>query len=477
MKKNLLLCYTLWSFAVFGQPLTPTDLQRCQSMAAQVTIIRDHWGIPHVYGRTDAATVFGLLFAQAEDDFQRIEMNYIEKLGRLAEVKGEKWVYHDLQLRLLIDSTAAIADYQKAPNWLKKLLNAHADALNFFLHTHPDVKPLLLHRFQPWYPLLWTDGSIGAISTSTLTVEELHQFYGNDSWSIAPSEPDMQTGSNGFAFAPSVTTSGNAILYINPHTSFYYRPEVHVESEEGLHAYGAVTWGQFFIYQGFNAYCGWMHTSSNADVSDMYAEQVRRHNGLWQYRYDGRWKPVEVKNVAVNYRQNEQIKTKSFKTYWTHHGPVMAQRDSQWISLKSYNRSMRSLMQSWLRTKAKGFKSYQKVMNLSANTSNNTVFADKFGNIAYWHGNFMPKRSTAYNWGNVVDGTTSATEWGKLHKVAETVHSYNPPNGWLQNCNSTPYTSAGVNSPKPQDFKPYMAPDGENFRGVNAVRLFVRKGH
>ena len=483
MKK--LLFFLFFPIQIFAQKFTKTEITRFQQQAKRVEIIRDAWGIPHIYGKSDADAVFGLLYAQCEDDFKRVEMNYIEKLGRLSEIKGDKELYNDLQIKLLIDSVDAIADYKKAEPWLKKLLNAYADGINFYLHKHPEIKPALLTRFQPWYPLLWTDGSIGAISTADISNDEIKQFYsGNQLEGISKSKTVntsaafgdyQQTGSNGFAIAPSKTASGNAILYINPHVTFYFRPEVQVVSEEGLNAYGAVTWGQMFVYQGFNQYCGWMHTSSNVDVADMYAEKIVKKNDKLFYEYDQKLRLVTQKIVTLKYLEDGKLITKNFTTYYTHHGPVMAKRDGKWISLRSYNRSMTSLVQSWKRTKAQGFEDYKKVMDLKANTSNNTVFADAKGNIAYWHGNYVPVRDTNYNWGKVVDGTTSKTEWKGLHTVDETVHSYNPVNGWLQNCNSTPYTVAGENSPKRANFRPYMAPDGENFRGINAVRVLSRE--
>jgi acyl-homoserine-lactone acylase len=149
----------------------------------------------------------------------------------------------------------------------------------------------------------------------------------------------------------------------------------------------------------------------------------------------------------------------------------MAKINGQFLSVKSNNRDMRGLIQSWKRTKTKSFADYKKVMDLLANTSNNTVYADREGNIAYWHGNFIPKRDPKYDWSKPVDGTTSATEWKGLHTVNESVHIYNPQNGWLENCNSTPFTVAGKYSPNKEDYPAYMAPDGQNFRGINAVRI------
>jgi acyl-homoserine-lactone acylase len=475
MKKLLLLLFL--PLSLFAQKFSAKEIAGYQQQAKRVNIIRDNWGIPHVYGKTDADAVFGVLYAQCEDDFKRVELNYIEKLGRLSEVNGEKDIFNDLQIRLLIDSAEAVGDYEKAQPWLKKLLDGYAAGINFYLHTHPQVKPALLTRFKPWYPLLWTDGSIGAINTGNLTVKELTKFYSGDFTPTMENAPlkDQQSGSNGFAFGPSITESGNAILYINPHTTFYFRPEVQMQSEEGLNAYGAITWGQFFVYQGFNEFCGWMHTSNNVDIADMYEEKISNTSKGLKYEYDKKLLPVIQKKILIRYREGNELKSRTFKTYFTNKGPVMAIRDGKWISLRSKNRNTASLVQSWIRIKSKSFEDYQKAMDLKANGSNNTVYADAKGNIAYWHGNFIPIRDPKYNWASVVDGSTSATAWKGLHPVEESIHVYNPVNGWLQNCNSTPFSVAGINSPKKADYPTYMAPDGENFRGINAVRLLSRK--
>jgi len=474
MKKAIfLLSVIIFNSNIFAQPFSKNEISRWQQQAKNVTIIRDNYGVPHIYGKTDADAVFGLLYAQCEDDFRRVEMNYIEKLGRLSEVNGEKDLYNDLLIRLVIDSADAIKDFAKAPAWLKKILNGYADGINYFLYKNPQVKPALLTRFQPWYPLLWTDGSIGAISTGGISVEELKNFYSGKDEVLAKKEyvEEDPTGSNGFAFSPKITESGKAILYINPHVTFYFRPEVHMVSEEGLNTYGAVTWGQPFIYQGFNAHCGWMHTSSEADISDAYIEKLSQKNNQWFYEYDGKQKPVIKKPISIKYKAATGFETKVFNALFTQHGPIMAKRDGQYLSLRHNNRDTKGFMQSWLRTKTKSFADFKKTMDMGANPSNNTVYADAEGNIAYWHGNFLPKRDTKYNWSKPVDGSTSATEWKGYHTVDESVHIYNPQNGWLQNCNSTPFTVAGSSSPDKKNYPAYMAPDKENFRGVNAVRV------
>jgi acyl-homoserine lactone acylase PvdQ len=471
------ILFLFFPLSLCAQTFSKEEINRWEQQAKSVTIIRDNWGIPHVYGKTDADCVFGLLYAQCEDDFKRVEHNYIDILGRNAEITGENNLYNDLYTKLLVDSAGAVADYKNSPAWLKKLLQAFADGINYYLYKHPTVKPALLTHFEPWYQLMWTDGSIAAIQSGGLTAEELKSFYtGNPAplASIKKQEEELPSGSNGFALAPAHTASGNAILYINPHVTFYFRPEVHVVSEEGLNAYGAVTWGQLFVYQGFNPHCGWMHTSGYSDVADLYAEQVIKQGNKLYYKYDNKLLPVTEHAVTLHYKEGNTIKSKTINTFATHHGPVMGIRNGQWISVKANNRSMKSLIQSWVRTKANGFEAFKKNMELLSNASNNTVFADDKGNIAYWHGNFIPRRDTSFDWSKPVDGTIKATEWKGLHTLDETIHLYNPASGWIQNCNSTPFTASGASSPKKEQYPAYMATEPQNFRGINAARLLSK---
>jgi acyl-homoserine lactone acylase PvdQ len=476
MKK--ILFFLILPFQLFSQDFTAREIIKWEKQASNVSIIRDHFGIPHVYGKTDADAVFGLLYAQCEDDFKRVEMNYIDKLGRLSEVNGEKNLYDDLLIRLVIDTTEAKKDFKKAPIWLKKILHAYADGINFYLYKNPKTKPVLLKRFEPWFPLLWTDGSIGAISTGGISIAEIKNFYSGKEEVIALANlnylEEKPVGSNGFAYSPKITASGNSILYINPHVTFYFRPEVHMISEEGLNAYGAVTWGQPFIYQGFNEKCGWMHTSSQADISDAYIEKLKNINNQWFYEYEGKQKPVTQKKISIKVKTDIGFETKTFEAMFTHHGPILTKRNGDYLSLRHNNRDMNGFIQSWLRTKSNSFADFKKTMDMGANPSNNTVYADAEGNIAYWHGNFLPKRDVKYDWNKPVDGSVTATEWKGYHTVEESIHVYNPANGWLQNCNATPFTVAGNFSPKKENFASYLAPDGENYRGINAVRILER---
>ncbi len=454
------------------QPL-PSELERLTALAQNVTIIRDDFGVPHIYGKTDADAVFGLLYAQAEDDFNRIERNYIWATGRLAEVEGEQALYSDLRARLYMTVPEAKAAYAAAPQWLQELCDAFADGLNYYLLTHPEVQPKLLERFEPWMPMFFSEGSIGG-DIEQIPLQRIEDFYtsNNINYSAHTIDPYKEPrGSNGFAIAGELTESGNAMLLINPHTSFFFRGEVHVVSEQGLNAYGAVTWGQFFVYQGFNENTGWMHTSTYVDFIDEFVEDIREVNGTLMYRYGDDLLPVEVSEVTLKYKNGDGLSERTFPMYHTHHGPITHTVDGQWTATKINWDPINALRQSFTRTKLADYDEFREMMNIRTNSSNNTVFADSSGNIAYFHGNFIPRRDPAFDYSKPVDGSNPATDWNGLHTVDESITLLNPANGWLQNCNSTPFTAALQFSPKPEDYPTYMAPDPENFRGIHAVRV------
>ncbi|WP_075796044.1 penicillin acylase family protein [Massilia putida] len=457
----------------------PAELARMRAAARRVTIMRDTWGIPHVFGRTDADAVFGMLFAQAEDDFNRVERNYINALGRLAEVEGEKEIWRDLRMKLYIDPADMKAKYAASPAWLKKLMDAYADGLNWYLATHPQVKPKLITRFEPWMALAFSEGSIGG-DIETISLKDLEAFYGKQL--AAPvaladlGDPGMgfdpePRGSNGFAIAPQRTASGHALLMINPHTSFYFRPEIHMVSAEGLNAYGAVTWGQFFIYQGFNERIGWMHTSGGGDVIDEYLETVTRRDGKYVYKYGDAERTVREKTITLPYRTADRMASRTVTAYFTHHGPVIRAQDGKWVAVRMMDDPMHALMQSYGRTKARDYAAFYKVMELRTNSSNNTVYADADGNIAYFHGNFIPRRDPRFDWTKPVDGSDPATEWKGLHDVKETITVFNPKSGYLSNTNNWPCTGAGSSSPDCSTYPAYMWSLPQNPRGIHAERV------
>lgn len=461
--------------AAKAQAPSAADLARWKKTAERVTIMRDKWGIPHVFGKTDADAVFGLLYAQAEDDFNRVELNYINAMGRLAEVEGEKEIWRDLRMKMVITPADMRAKYAASPAWLKELMNGFADGLNYYLHTHPEVKPKLITRFEPWMALSFSEGSIGG-DIESIDLKDLERFYGKRPQpALASLDKGFDAeprGSNGFAIAPRLSATGNALLLINPHTSFYFRPEVHMVSEQGLNAYGAVTWGQFFIYQGFNDRTGWMHTSGGGDVIDEYLETVSERDGKFFYRYGKEERPVVARPITLPYKTpSGAMASKTVTAYFTHHGPVVREADGKWVAVKMMDEPLKALTQSYTRTKARDYDAFYKAMELRTNSSNNTVYADAKGNIAYFHGNFIPKRDPKFDWTKPVDGSDPATEWQGLHAIEETITLFNPASGYISNTNNWPFSASGASSPKRQDWPDYMWSLPENARGRHAERV------
>jgi acyl-homoserine lactone acylase PvdQ len=476
MQRRIMLTLGL----VLLQPIgaSAQELARWQREGANVTIIRDDWGIAHVYGKTDADAVFGMEYAQAEDDFDRVETNYLNALGRLAEAEGEQAVYQDLRMKLFIDPDSLQALYRTSPAWLKRLMDAFADGLNFYLYTHPDVKPRVITRFEPWMALSFTEGSIGG-DIERVDVRELAAFY-SDAAGAARASGDGDdpvpepAGSNGIAIAPALTRDHHALLWINPHTSFYFRSELQVVSDEGLDAYGAVTWGQIFVYQGFNRTAGWMHTSSGVDNIDEFLEIVVERGGKQFYRYGGKELPLATRTVTVPYRTGAGIARKTFTAYVTRHGPVVRKLGDRWVSISLMQHPVQALIQSYSRTKAKDYVAFRRVMELHTNSSNNTVFADAAGNIAYFHSNYIPRRDTAFDWTQPVDGSNPATAYRGVLSFDETPNLLNPASGWLYNSNNWPWSAAGSDSPQRSAFPRYVETGTEETpRGFHALRVLT----
>lgn len=453
-----------------------SELPDWQAQARRVTIQRDDWGIAHVHGRSDADAVFGMIYAQAEDDFNRIETNYLTALGRTAEAEGEDAIWQDLRARLYMDPAKLRADYAASPAWLRTLMDAWADGLNYYLATHPDVKPRVITQFEPWMALSFTEGSIGG-DIERIPLDRLKAFYGGPGGrAVAMADPDPEPrGSNGFAIAPGKSASGHALLWINPHTSFFFRSELQMTSDEGLNAYGAATWGQFFIYQGFNPTAGWMHTSSTVDAVDEFLESVtRRPDGGFTYRYGADQRPVQSATVTLSYRTGEgTLAQRRFTVYRTHHGPIIGEVDGKWVAFAMMDKPIPALEQSFLRTKARDYAAFVKVAARQANSSNNTIFADAKGTIAYLHPQFVPLRDDRFDYSRPVDGSDPATDWKGLTPLDALPRLRNPGGGWIQNTNNGPWSAAGDDSQKASDFPRYMDMLGENPRGEHAVMLLA----
>lgn len=450
-----------------------------QTQARNVSIVRDDWGIAHITGKTDADAVFGMIYAQCEDDFNRVETNYITSLGRTAEVEGESAIWSDLRQKLFIQPDELKKNYDTSPRWLQKLMTAWADGINFYLAKNPQVKPKLITKFEPWMALSFTEGSIGG-DIETINLQRLQQMYSSEKIAVRDVEPDPlaePSGSNGIAIAPKNTIGKKALLLINPHTSFFFRSELQMTSNEGLNAYGAVTWGQFFIYQGFNSRLGWMHTSSAADVIDEFRETVVKRGDKYFYKFGNEERVMLTSTLKTPYKSaSGGIAERSFVVYRTHHGPVIRKTsENEWVTVALMHAPVKALMQSYGRTKAKNYREFKEVMQLKANSSNATLYADADGNHAYFHVNYMPRRNTKFDWTKPVDGSDTESDYEGLHDLDDMPNLLNPSSGWVYNSNNHPWSAAGPSSLKQSDFPKYVDSGIESARGLHAIRVLDNK--
>jgi acyl-homoserine-lactone acylase len=476
--KTLVPLIAIATLSCTRPPSANPDTARWEKQAAAVTIVRDDWGIPHVHGASDADAVFGMIYAQAEDDFKRVETNYINAMGRMSEAEGESAMYRDLRAKLIHDPDTLKAAYATSPEWLKTLMVAWADGLNFYLYKHPSVKPRVIAHFEPWMALSFSEGSIGG-DIEKISIPALQAVYGDSSaarqLASLPFRFTEPSGSNGIAIAPSNTGNHHALLLINPHTSFYFRAELQMTSDSGLNAYGATTWGQIFIYQGFNPRAGWMHTSSGVDDVDEYAESIVKKGDSLFYKYGSELRPVIEQRIAVPYHTTSGMQTRSFTVYRTLHGPVVRSANGKWITVRMMHEPVKALTQSYTRTKATSYKEFRDIMELHTNSSNNTIYANADGDIAYLHANFVPIRDTHFDWRKPVDGSNPATDWKGITPFDSSPNVHNPPNGWVYNSNNWPYSAAGPNSPKQSAYPKYMDTGIESPRGIHAIRVLSNK--
>lgn len=476
MKSTILIIFSLFLFVTgLAQTFTSGEIKNLKKKADKITIINDRNGVPHVYAKTDAGTVFGMMYVQCGEFFEKVENSLISRLGRTAELRGESSLHSDLWTRMFIDSTKAKAFYHESPKWLQKLCDAYADGINYYMITHPQEKPKLITRVEPWMALM---NNVPGIGGSNVDESKFKEFYLKDFPAVALNdEPeeipyDGISGSNGFAIGPSKTASGNAMLLINPHSAYYGRIEIQLVSKRGLNAYGAPFLGQFNIFQGFNENLGWMHPITLSDAKDLYAESIVSKNGSYFYQYNGDLLPVDTAHITVKYKDGDTLNSKTFVTYYTHHGPVVSGTANEWITLKSLSANIDLLSMHWKKMKTKNFKQFNEVMNKRVMVGNNILYADKDGNYGYWHGNFVPVKTPELDWKRPVDGTTDATEWKGPYALDEIPYYFNPEIGWVQNCNSTILYGAGSFDSLMYKEKPgYMFPDGHTPRAESAIRV------
>jgi len=460
---------------LFSQSAGKEEIQNWQRQALNITIIRDNWGVPHIYGKTDADCAFGLMYAQCEDNFWQLEETFIRGLGRTSELYGEKNLESDASIALFECVQKGKNLYRDADPFLKSLCNAASSAINYYLYKHPETEQRLLHHYEPWFFLITSPAS--PASHGIARNEMKNNFAFSDKTRSEEFNEWLQqkeSGSNTMALAPSKTTSGKSMLLINPHVAFFgdgQRYEAHLISRQGLNVSGFAIFGNFYIWSGFNQNVGWSHTNTASDYEDVYLEHFNNPSDPSLYQYGKGYKRSVTWSDTLFYKEENELKSKIFIFKKTHHGPIVAKHDSLWVTVKNASdNTAKYILQSWKMCKAKNIKEFTAAMNMSQLTTN-TSYADRYGNIAYWHGDAIPKRNPNFDWRSPVDGGDPETEWKGMHTMSEIVHVINPSSGWIQNCNSTPFESAGKSSPQKENYPAYMSYEDENFRSEEAIRL------
>lgn len=433
--------------------------------ARSVTIYRDTYGVPHIYGPTDASAAFGLAYAQAEDNFPHLEDNFIRALGRAAEVHGEEALQDDQLARALEIPRLAREEYERATPRMRALYDGYAAGLNHFMAKHPEVQPQLLHPMEPWYPL--------ALMRFKYDQGEFVGYAGLDSEDlrVAASEPPAERpqGSNAWAIGPQRSATGHPMLLINPHVSFfgpaqYY--EGHVHSDEGWSFSGVGRYGLPLLYMGHNEILGWTHTDNYPDHGDLYVETFDDPSNPLAYRYGEGHRTAVRWTEEIRVKTAKGIETRRFTFRKTHHGPIVSEHEGKPVAIRLAKLEEGGWLDQWYEmTKARSLAEFKAALRRVAIPYMNIVYADRDGNILYVYNGSVPRRSPKFDWRRPVDGSDPETEWQGYHAFEELPQLANPATGFVQSCNSTPFATTTSGNPERAGFPAYMiGPETDNAR-------------
>jgi penicillin amidase len=444
-------------------------------LARTVTIYRDTYGVPHVFGRTDASTAFGFAYAQAEDNFWRVEENFIYALGRASELYGEKTLDEDRLNHALEIPRLAREEYARLDAHMRSLCDAFAAGFNYYLAHHSDVHPRLLTKIEPWYTLAFIrynyyqngfahDPSLRGIGLQTAAIDN---------------DLKEQTGSNGWVIGPSKSASGYALLFINPHLPFFGSGQVyegHVHSDEGWNFTGYTRFGFPFPYVGHNENGGWVSTDNAADLEDVYFETFDDPARPLAYKYGSGYRLASEHIEEIRVKTGSGLETRKFTMRKTHHGPIVAAREGKLFAIRMSKFESDGWLREWYdMTRATSLAALKRAMTPLNMLFGNVMYADRQGNTWYLYNGAVPKRDPRFDWTKPVDGSDPATEWDGYHTIDELPQLTNPKTGWMQNCNTTPFLLTSEGNPDPKQFPKYMVQEGDNPRGAISREILSSK--
>jgi penicillin amidase len=471
-----------------------TGEAKAEKIARSVTIYRDSYGVPHIYGPTDASCVFGYIYAQAEDNFWQIEDSYIRALGRASELYGERTLSDDMLNRALEIPRLARAEYDRTSGRTRELSDALADGLNYFLAHNPQVKPRLITHFEPWHSFAFSRFTIYQqfiYGKSGLKVDEIKTaVQALDSSGAAASttvsmniplngvdqpEEEPIVGSNMWTVTPSKSVSGHALLFINPHQPFFGAGqwyEGHVHSAEGWNLSGASFFGSPYPSIGHNEYLGWSHTVNDPDIVDLFIEKFDDSKNPLAYRYGDTHRTATEWTDTIAVKTAKGVEPRSFKFRKTHHGPIVSVREGKPLAVKLARLEEGGWIDEWYAMgKAKNMAEFKAAMSKCGIPMFNAMYADREGNIFYVYNGAVPRRSTKFDWSKPVDGSNPEAEWNGYHSFDELPQLTNPKTGFMQNCNQTPFTTTAEGNPAKESFPNYMTHESDNARARISRRV------
>lgn len=473
LTRHFAICCLIVSFASHSraEPAAPDD---SATLAQAVTIHRDEWGVPHIVGPTDASVVFGMGYAQAEDYFWQLEDTTIRALGRYAEVVGESGLSSDLLNRAFEVVPRSKADFEKLASEHQQLARAYAHGINWYLKHHPETPRRLIQQFEPWMALaidrhLLLDFAYGAthagrpqpLFQSTATEQPLSDR-------ISPFEAAAQAaiGSNAWAIGPTKTASGKAMLLINPHQpwfgwgQFY---EAHLDSQESIRMSGACFFGSPIPTLGHNEYLGWTYTVSDPDNADAWKVVFDSPDNPLAYRFDDGHRLATEWTESIGVRKRSKVEQRSIVFRKTHHGPLVRKLDEHTYLAANVAGifDLRRIDQAMGMVRASNLQKWKQAIGRCALPLFNVAYADRQGNILYLYNGTIPIRDPAFDWKSPVDGSTSATEWRGTHSIDELPQVINPRCGYVQNCNTSPFTTTHDENPDRSRFPSYMFEDAD----------------
>ncbi|MCX5759098.1 MAG: penicillin acylase family protein, partial [Candidatus Hydrogenedentes bacterium] len=445
--------------------------------------------VPHLFGKTDADAAYGLAWVECEDDWTNVEDGILAARGRLASARGKDWATVDYLCQLFRIQSFVDAKYDKelSPD-TRAVVEAFAEGITHFAATHRDRMPDMA------LPVTGKDIVAGAalktpffydLQTTLLKVMsgEHGAMVGKKgvqtSWIPArnPFAPEGTIGSNAWAVGPSRSADGATRLAINSHmpwegpVTFY---EAHVHSEQGWNMTGGTFPGGPMIFLGHDENRGWCHTINRPDLADVYELELNPDNPN-QYKLDGAWRDFERGTARITVRFLGPIRwTFKRELLWSEHGPVLrTPKGARAIRFAGFGEV--GQLEQWYRmNKARNLDEFRAAMRLLKLSSLNTLYADKQGNLFYAYNAQFPVRAEGFDWGGTLPGNTSKALWTGTYPFDNVPQVINPPSGFIQSCNSTPFrTTDGSGNPTPGQFPAAMGIETEmTNRALRALETY-----